>query len=101
MNVNFFRAFHFQSGVRREAHRPSLLNCSVQCKTKSSSNHLQLPTINIIIMLLLEAIFLLITFVFMPFVTHGESWTIKLFYIGLCGFLAPIIGIPSYRHLIK
>nr|DAZ14044.1 MAG TPA: hypothetical protein [Caudoviricetes sp.] len=52
-------------------------------------------------MVLLEAIFLLTTLALMPFFTHGEPWSVKLFYIGLCGFLTPIIGIPLYRHLVK
>lgn len=52
-------------------------------------------------MALLEAIFFLITLILMPFVTHGESWTFKLFYVGLCGILSPIIGIPLYLHLLK
>lgn len=50
---------------------------------------------------LLEAIFFLITLILMPFVTHGESWILKLFYIALCGIFIPIIGVPLYRHLLK
>lgn len=52
-------------------------------------------------MVLLEAIFFLITLILMPFVTHGESWPFKLLYIGLCGILTPIIGIPLYRYLMR
>nr|DAE98895.1 MAG TPA: hypothetical protein [Caudoviricetes sp.] len=52
-------------------------------------------------MVLVESIFFLITLFLMPFVTHGHSWSLKLLYIGICGFLTPIIGIPLYRHLTK
>ena len=52
-------------------------------------------------MVLLEAIFLLITLALMPFLTHDEPWSVKFLYIGLCGLLTPIIGIPLYRRLIR
>ncbi|WP_154648157.1 hypothetical protein [Prevotella amnii] len=50
---------------------------------------------------LIQGLSLIIALILMPFVTHGHSWSLKLLYIGICGFLTPIIGIPLYRHLTK
>ena len=52
-------------------------------------------------MVLLEAIFLLITLILMPFITHGKPWSLKLLYLGFCGFFTSIIGIPLYYYLMK
>jgi len=52
-------------------------------------------------MVLLEAIFLLITLILMPFITHSKPWSLKLLYLGFCGFFTPIIGIPLYYYLMK
>jgi cytosine/uracil/thiamine/allantoin permease len=52
-------------------------------------------------MVMLEIFFFLISLILMPFLTYGEPWSVKLFYLGLCMFLTPIIGIPLYRHFVK
>lgn len=52
-------------------------------------------------MALLYAVFILLTVLPMPFITHGQSWSVKLFYIALCGLLTPFIGIPLFIHLFK
>ncbi len=52
-------------------------------------------------MVMLEIFFFLISLVLMPFLTYGEPWSVKLFYLGLCLFFTPIIGIPLYRHFVK
>ena len=52
-------------------------------------------------MALLEAIFLLTTLILMPFITYGKPWSLKLLYLGFCGFFTPIIWIPLYYYLMK
>ena len=46
-------------------------------------------------------LFFLISLVLMPFFTHGEPWSVKLFYLALCECFTPIIGILIYRHFAK
>lgn len=52
-------------------------------------------------MALIYAVLILVTLIGMPFATRGQSWSIKLFYIALCGLLTPFIGIPLFIHLFR